>query len=229
MQLELSYEKDEEKGDEVAFEGLCGGPVEAGPAVRGELGHGARHLPRHLRDVLDAPPVVCLHGKVVAHTHPEPDARPVAQEHIEDPVVPPALPKVGQLELKGVLQHLEHHRDDPAEPGVPQDQRLGHPPEEMRRHEKVHLVHHVLPGQAAVLRIGLLGQGHPECRIDQGHPSTSRFGVLEEQHDQRHKVDDADGKDKAPDGRVGSDKRAVAELMQAQEDERQSGSTKSPM
>ena len=41
-------------------------------------------------DVLEGLPVVLAHLEVVAHAHPHPDAEPVADQHVEENVVPPA-------------------------------------------------------------------------------------------------------------------------------------------
>ena len=47
-------------------------------------------------DVLEWLPVVLPHLKEPAHHHPRKDPEPVAQEDVEDEVVPPALVKVGK-------------------------------------------------------------------------------------------------------------------------------------
>ena len=37
-------------------------------------------------------------------------------------MIPPTLAEVGQLMFQGVLQELEHNRDDGCEPPIPEDE-----------------------------------------------------------------------------------------------------------
>ena len=72
-------------------------------------------------NVLEGLPVVLAHLKVVAHAHPHPDPEPVADEDVEEDVVPPALVKVGQEVPERHLSQLPHHRDAPADAVVPEE------------------------------------------------------------------------------------------------------------
>ena len=55
-------------------------------------------------DIFEGLPVVLAHLEEPAHHHSSEDPHSVAQEDVEDEVVPPALVKVGQEVPKG---HLE--------------------------------------------------------------------------------------------------------------------------
>ena len=70
----------------------------------GELQQSPLDPARPGADVLERLPVVLAHLEEPAHHHPSEDPHSVAQEDVEDEVVPPALVKVGQEVPKG---HLE--------------------------------------------------------------------------------------------------------------------------
>lgn len=74
----------------------------------GKLPHSPHHLSRKLWDLLNAPPIVGLHGEILAKEHSHFNSNPVAAKDVQDPMVPPAFTKVGELELEGVLHHFEH-------------------------------------------------------------------------------------------------------------------------
>jgi hypothetical protein len=64
------------------------------------------------------------------------------EEEVYAYVVPPALGKVGELVLERHLPDLEHDRQEQAQVGIAQQQRLREPPHHVRQHELV--VHRVL-------------------------------------------------------------------------------------
>ena len=64
----------------------------------------------------------------------------IADDDVQDPVIPPALGEVVELMLEAVLQELEHDGDDGGEPPVPKYQRLAPVAHQVRHDEDVHLV-----------------------------------------------------------------------------------------
>lgn len=71
-------------------------------------------------DSLEACPVVSPHLQKPADDHAQPDAAPIAQQDVQDDLVPPALGKIGE---KMHEEKLGNTRDDGCEkynkPGVP--------------------------------------------------------------------------------------------------------------
>ena len=52
-----------------------------------------------------------LETEPAQRVYPEDGASSVADEHVQDPMVPPALGEVSELVLKGVFKKLKHNRD----------------------------------------------------------------------------------------------------------------------
>lgn len=76
------------------------------------------------RNCPKASPVVGLHRQVPQCQHAENGAAAVADDHVQDPVIPPTLGKVWQLVLERIFQKLEHDRDDGGEPPVSKNEGL---------------------------------------------------------------------------------------------------------
>merc|ERR1711972_896172 len=72
------------------YEGRVQPPC-VGPRLRCELHQRPLELASDRRLVLHRLPLVLAHGEELAHLHPGEDAKPVADQHVEHQVVPPAL------------------------------------------------------------------------------------------------------------------------------------------
>ena len=66
--------------------------------------------------------------KVAAHGHADSHAAKIAYQHIQDPVIPPALVEIGHAVLEGVLYKLPQDAQDPQQCPIPHDKCFRHPP-----------------------------------------------------------------------------------------------------
>jgi len=109
--VELNHLPDQHElddGDQSHIAGLRIQPSDCAPALRCELQQGSLELPLGAADVLDALPLVLPHLQELAHLHPGEDPQPVADEDIEDEVVPPTLVEVRQEMSEHHLGQLPH-------------------------------------------------------------------------------------------------------------------------
>lgn len=81
--------------------------------------------------VLHASPVVGLHLKPVHDKVTDPDSDTVAQENVEDNLIPPALSKVGQNVCKCQLAKFKENAPAPRYVDVAEEERLSKPSEKM--------------------------------------------------------------------------------------------------
>lgn len=131
-----------------------------------KLGYRTLHFALYVRDLLDATPIVGFHREIRTCLHAQPDPQPVAYEDIQNPVVPPALCKVGQLVLQRVFHHFKHDRYNPAKPVVAENQGLGVPAQHMSSNENVKLLVYGRPFETTVISIGAFRQADPKGGIE---------------------------------------------------------------
>lgn len=95
--------------------------------------------------------------------HANHETNVIADQHVQNPVIPPALCEIGQLMFERVFEDyvdedvqlrstssvrffetnfhtLKHDTQDPADPIVTKHERLHHPSEHVREHKFIHLV-----------------------------------------------------------------------------------------
>ena len=87
-----------------------------------ELSDDSFYLSSVGRNVPEPPPVVSLYGEIPEGKQTEDRSPSVADDHVEDPVIPPALGEVWKLVLEGVFQELEHDGDHGGEPPVSENE-----------------------------------------------------------------------------------------------------------
>ncbi len=87
-----------------------------------ELSDDSFYLSSVGRNVPEPPPVVSLYGEISEGQQTEDRPSSVADDHVEDPVIPPALGEVWKLVLEGVFQELEHDGDHGGEPPVSENE-----------------------------------------------------------------------------------------------------------
>jgi len=110
--VELHHLPDEHElddGDQSHVAGLGIQPAHRAPALRCQLQQGSLELALGATDVLDALPLVLPHLQELADLHPSEDPQPVADEDIQDEIVPPTLVEVGQEVTKHHLGQFPHH------------------------------------------------------------------------------------------------------------------------
>lgn len=121
-----------------------------------ELCHDALDFTPIGGDDPESPPVVGFHLEISEREQSQDGAAQIADEHVQDPMIPPALGEVGQLVLQRVFQELEHDRDDGGEPPIAKDQGLAPIAEQMGENEHIEFVLEVVVGI-----LGLIGVVNP--------------------------------------------------------------------
>lgn len=139
-----------------------------------------------------------LDGKVLARLDAKVDANAIAKQRVQDPVVPPALGKVGQLMLQTVLHHLKQYREEPAEPIVSVDQRFAVPTKYVSEHKDIKLRGDGSPIQGAISGIRAFWQRHTEIVVDEPSKAAGILLVLEQEPDEKDLVGDAERVHSAP-------------------------------
>ena len=81
-------------------------PTDAGPGLGSELHEETLDLVAIVRILVDTLPVILEHFQVTAELGAEVDTQTIADEHVEDPLVPPALGEVGEHVLEADLDEF---------------------------------------------------------------------------------------------------------------------------
>ncbi len=117
----------EEVDTEEALERSGFVPAHLHPRLGSELRDDAADLVSVCGLLVHTLPVVLLDLEVLAELVADVDTEAVADEDVEDPLVPPALLEVGQHVGKVDLDDLPGDGDEPANHGVADNKRLEHP------------------------------------------------------------------------------------------------------
>ena len=128
-------------------------PVEFSPAVRRELAENSLELAAISWDGPQVPPVVRLGLKDIQGFDAQPYSETIANDGVQNPVVPPTLTEIRQLVLQGVLQYFECDAQNETHPVVAEDDGLGPPPGQMEYDKPVHLGPNIVVGIFGNVRI----------------------------------------------------------------------------
>lgn len=121
-------------------------PSNVRPVRRRELENGTSNFAGGRLDVLDALPLVGAHLQLFADVHAQPDAETVADEHVQNERVPPALDEVRQQMCERDLGDLPGDADRPADAVVSNEHGLHRPAEEMAECERIQMIVQLLGG-----------------------------------------------------------------------------------
>eukprot|EP00754_Rhynchopus_humris_P037184 Rhum_TRINITY_DN19299_c0_g1::Rhum_TRINITY_DN19299_c0_g1_i1::g.169525::m.169525 len=130
-----------------------GFPLHHRPVRGRELQRSTLHLAAQGGNVCDSLPVVVAALEDAVDAGTDEDAHAVAQQDVEDHLVPPALREVGQDAREDYLGHLPRNGDETAQGNGPQHQRLAHPSDEVCKAEEVNSAHEVAEGECTVARV----------------------------------------------------------------------------
>lgn len=177
----------EEDEEDHAEETLGGGenlPLETRPVVGPE---GTRRS-GGTRVLRNASPVESVHFKVVHDKVTQEDTDGVAQQNVQNQLIPPTFSKIRQNVGQRQFAHFEQNRPRPTHINVAEQEGLGEPTHHVSHHKLiVDRIHHILKFthlrlgrvNSAIRRIITLGQGHTQLGI-QIRPNLSRVvGILE--------------------------------------------------
>jgi len=88
--------------------------------------------------ISDANPVVFFVFQNLERFVSQPDAAEIANEHVENPVVPPTLREIRQLVLERVFEELKSHRQNVRHPEIANNESFAEPADCMSYYETVH-------------------------------------------------------------------------------------------
>jgi hypothetical protein len=88
--------------------------------------------------ISDADPVVFLVFQNLEGFVSQPDTAEIANEDVENPVIPPALREIRQLVLERVFQQLKSHRQNICHPEIANDESFAKPSDCVSYHKTVH-------------------------------------------------------------------------------------------
>lgn len=189
-------------------------PPDRCPTARGELKHHTLELTRGALDVPYADPLVLPHLQDLANLQSHPDPKAVADEHVEDHRVPPALGEVGQQVGERDLSDLPHDAYGPENPQVPYEDGLEGPAEEVGRGEDVQVVPdllHVYVGAVDPVLLVHVDVEVSQTRVYPDEDLSDGVVVLKQYEQQEHLVEDARAKDYPPDSRVRTREGSIGE------------------
>ena len=189
-------------------------PPCVGPRLRCELHQRPLELASDRRLVLHRLPLVLAHGEELAHLHPGEDAKPVAHQHVEHQVVPPALVEVGQQVAKDHLGQLPHDGDGPADSIVSDDQGLHAPAPVVAEGEPVkvgvELAWRDVPAICPILFFAV------DCVVfhfwvEPDDHTSDGLVVLVDEELEEEEIHDRGTKDASPKGRMRPGERSIGE------------------
>jgi len=120
-------------------------PANGRPALGRKLQHGTLDFTRCGGYVLNTGPLVLAHLQNLADLQTHPNAETVADDHIQDEGIPPALDEVGQQVRKGYFGNLPHHRNGPQNAHVTNEDGLKGPAQEVTPGKDVQVAFNAIP------------------------------------------------------------------------------------